>query len=77
MYYVYWSYNLFINLSKYFSLSSLKGKQIVEENVPYIGKSDKEFSSDTIPSKMMRMAQSSSDETLSGKYMSYGYNYTE
>lgn len=46
-------------------------------HIYYIGKSDKEFSSDTIPSKMMRMAQSSSDETLSGKYMSYGYNYTE
>lgn len=47
----------------------LLGKQIVEENVPYIAKSDKEFSSDTIPSKMMRMAQSSSDETLSGGIM--------
>lgn len=52
-----------------FPKGKLLGKQIVEENVPYIAKSDKEFSSDTIPSKMMRMAQSSSDETLSGGIM--------
>lgn len=44
----------------------LLGKEIVEENVPYIAKSDKELSSDTIPSKIMKFAQSSSDETLPG-----------
>lgn len=44
----------------------LLGKESVEENVPLITKGDKELSSDTIPSKMMKMAQNPSDKTLPG-----------